>query len=131
MKKKHIKRLIFFIIPLLIMFFGYNYIYQDHRNIENEAPEFNLKSDILIDEFIKDSQTSEKKYLNKTIKISGKITEINNKTLIIDTNIFCQFKNQISTSIKINEPVSIKGRCIGFDDLLEEIKLDQCTLDRN
>jgi hypothetical protein len=24
--------------------------------------------------------------------------------------------------------VAIKGRCIGFDDLLEEIKLDQCSI---
>jgi hypothetical protein len=30
--------------------------------------------------------------------------------------------------LKVNDSVTVKGRCIGFDDLLEEIKLDQCTI---
>ncbi|MFT5891067.1 MAG: hypothetical protein ACI9Y7_001166, partial [Dokdonia sp.] len=32
------------------------------------------------------------------------------------------------TSDKINTAVQVKARCIGYDSLLEEVKLDQATL---
>lgn len=35
---------------------------------------------------------------------------------------------KIFSELKANNPISVKGRCIGYDDLLEEIKLDQCSI---
>ena len=31
----------------------------------------------------------------------------------------------------LNNDVTIKGRCIGYDDLLEELKMDQCIIIKN
>ncbi len=125
------KKLIVLLIIVIAGIAGYNYIYKDHRNIEKEKAAFTLKSTELSNEFLVSSSDSEKKYLNKTIEISGKVTEVDNNTLIIDNNIFCQFLNPISNSIKTNTVITIKGRFIGYDDLLEEIKLDQCSLSKN
>lgn len=107
---------------------GYNYIYKDHRDIETEKPSFVLTSDSLIDEFSKNTTDSEQKYLNKTIEVSGKVTEINVEHLVLNGSIFCQFQGPIPNSINNDQPIRIKGRCIGYDDLLEEIKLDQSTI---
>ena len=116
------------IIMLVAVVLAYNYIYPGHRNIKTEQAQFHLSSKKLIDEFISNANKAEKKFLNKTIEINGNITEINSNTLILDNSVFCQFTKSISPNTKVNTFITIKGRCIGFDDLIGEIKLDQCNL---
>ncbi|RIA08345.1 putative nucleic acid binding protein [Flavobacteriaceae bacterium MAR_2010_72] len=114
------------LIALLVLgIFAYNYIYQEHRNIQDETPEFVVTAVELSKEFSNDPKASERKYLNKTIVINGIITEQNENDLILNPNIFCQFEQKITTNDTV---VQIKGRVIGYDDLLEEIKLDQCNI---
>ncbi len=122
------KKLIFIGILLLLVFLGYSYLYQDHRDIQKEQAEFVLSSKKISQEFIKNSTTAEEKYLNKTIEISGLVTEIDKKTATIDETIFCLLKVESGNSIKLNESIKIKGRFIGYDDLLEQVKLDQCSV---
>jgi hypothetical protein len=35
---------------------------------------------------------------------------------------------QVSEQVMLNSQVKIKGRVTGYDDLLEELKLDQCLI---
>ncbi|WP_290699889.1 hypothetical protein [Lacinutrix sp.] len=126
MKKK--LQLIFVAI-IIASFFAYNYIYQDHRNISNESAVFTTDSKSLSDEFKNNIQDSETKYLNKTIVIKGEVSEINTTDLTLNDLIFCSFSQSMSTGLlQLNKQITIKGRCIGYDDLLEQVKLDQCTL---
>ena len=120
------KKIIFFILLLAVSISLYNYVYQDHRNIETESPEFKSTPEDIVNEFKLDALVSEKKYLNKTIELTGIVTEINNTDLTLNNTIFCQFtENQTVTQ---NSEVKVKGRCIGYDDLLEQLKLDQCSI---
>lgn len=122
------KKLIILIAFIIILVFTYNYIYQDHRDINSEQAEVSLTSTELYNEFIVDPSISEKKYLNKTIEVSGVISDKNIDNLTIDDNVFCQFSNNILYALENNSTIKIKGRFIGYDDLLEQIKLDQCTI---
>ncbi len=124
MKKKIIVLLVFIVAAIL----AYNYVFQSHRNIETEKAEFTVTSIEIINEFSIDPIKSEKKYLNKTIEITGKITEQSEKVVSLDNMVFCQFTNHINTVLKNNTQIKVKGRFIGFDDLVEEIKLDQCII---
>ena len=119
---------IILIIIFIILFLGYNFVYQDHRNIEKEVATFNISSTIISNEFAKHPTKSNLKYLNKTIEISGLISESNLKDLTLDDKVFCQFIDNIEKSFKLNTKLKIKGRCIGYDDLFEIVKLDQSTL---
>ncbi|NMH86656.1 OB-fold protein [Flavivirga algicola] len=118
------------IIVVLIVIIGYNYIYQDHRNIEKEKATFSLSADEISAEFSKDPDTAEKKYLNKTVEIYGTITELNPMDMTLNNNVYGAFNISLTatTSYHINSKIKIKGRCIGYDDLLEQVKLDQCTI---
>lgn len=116
------------VLLLLLGYLGYNYIYQDHRDIKNEKPEFTLSTQDIAKEFTNNSVTAEKKYLNKTIEVSGQVTEINTSDLTLDNVIFCSFSETINENISINSNLKIKGRLIGYDDLLEQIKIDQVTI---
>ena len=121
------KWLILFLI-LILAIFGYNYVYQDHRNIEKEAASFTTDSKSIQIEFSTKPVESEQKYLNKTIEVVGSVTELNKKSITLDETVFCQFESEIDNSIKKGSKLTIKGRVIGYDDLLEEIKLDQCIV---
>lgn len=123
MKKK---KWIILIFILIIVYLGYNYIYQDHRNISKETAAYKLTATELMNQFQENPTTSQEKYLNKTIEITGNITAKDANSITLNNTIFCSLSNP--TKIAIDATYTIKGRFIGFDDLLEEIKLDQCTI---
>lgn len=121
------KKILLFVFTLCLFFLGYNYLFPDHRTINQEEALFNVEASILFDEFIDNSKQAENKYLNQTITVSGVITSFNNENIMINNKIFCKFDN-IVNKININDSIVVKGRCIGYDELLEEIKLDQCSI---
>lgn len=122
------KWIIILVITVVVSIFGYNYIYQDHRDIESEQAEFTMSSSEINQLFSENSTSAEQKFLNKTIEVSGIITDINSNDITISDSVFCQFSNNLETSLDKNENIKIKGRVIGYDDLLEQVKLDQCTI---
>lgn len=122
------KWIIILVITVVVSIFGYNYIYQDHRDIESEQAEFTMTSSEINQLFSENSTSAEQKFLNKTIEVSGIITDINSNDITISDSVFCQFSNNLETSLDKNENIKIKGRVIGYDDLLEQVKLDQCTI---
>jgi hypothetical protein len=120
----------FFVIVLLIIgaLVVYNYIYKSHRNIETETTSFVSTASDLVDEFVSDIETSTEKYLDKVVEISGFVTKVDHAVLEIDNNVSCYFDKAITNTQLLNKKIIIKGRCIGFDELLDEIKMDQCTV---
>jgi len=119
------RKWILILVVVILGLIGYTYIYQDHRDIENEKAEFSLIASDWANEFVINPLASEKKYLNKTIEVQGTITELNAFDLTLDDNIFCQFTSKIKIESK---SIKIKGRFIGYDNLLEQVKLDQCSI---
>ena len=88
-----------------------------------------MASGDFIEQFNSNPTEAETKFLNKTIEISGVVSEVNGeRNIVLNNIIFCQFQEPFTNTISVNTSQIIKGRCIGYDDLLEEIKLDQCHL---
>lgn len=127
MKKKII---VFIFILLAIMLAVYLYTYKDHRDIASEQGSFSVAATTLFTEFKSNEQNASVKYLDKTIDVSGNISTIDSKSksIVINEKLFVLFTNQIPETIKINTPIKIKGRFIGYDELLEEMKMDQCVI---
>lgn len=124
MKKKILIVLLVLIVGAI---FGYNYMYQSHRDIATEKADFTLTTSQIMSEFETNQTTADSLYLDKTILIYGKVTEASEMELTIDGSIFCTLTSK-TTQIKVNDIIKVKGRCIGYDDLLEQIKLDQCSI---
>ena len=45
--------------------------------------------------------------------------------------LFMQYKNKQKEAIKEKKIITLKGRIVGYDDIMEEIKLDQCIVIKN
>jgi hypothetical protein len=115
----------------LISFITYNYVmHAGARNLENEKTNFTVSSASITTEFTTNIEAANKKYLEKAVAIEGKITSFTATEVILDENIICSFKNQ-NLSIKNGQILTIKGRIIGYDDLMGELKLDQCFIIKN
>jgi hypothetical protein len=119
------RKWVILLILIIIGVIAYNYIYHNHRDIESESAEFVLNANDLANEFVINPSAAEKKYLNRTIEVEGNITELNEYDLTLDDKIFCQFSSKIKVE---NNKIRVKGRFIGYDNLLEQIKLDQCGI---
>lgn len=120
------KKLIFgFIVILIIAFATYQYAYQSHRDIKSEEANFELTASDLIEAFSTDATAASAKYNNKTIAVSGSVTNADGSNITINNAIFAQFSDE---SIQAQGNITFKGRCIGYDELLEEIKFDQCSI---
>ena len=66
-------------------------------------------------------------WYNKIIQITGTITAIHEEGILLNQEIYCQFDDKLISAAE-NEVITLKGRVIGFDELLEEIKLNQCII---
>ena len=99
-------------------------MYKDHRDIRTEVSEIEIAAPYLLERFKKDDA---KDLLNRTITVTGSITQVESAVITIDSNVHCSFGSEVKGFEK-GETIVIKGRCIGYDDLFEIVKLDQCTI---
>ena len=114
------------VVTGLTFFTGYNYVMNGGaRNLSTEETAYTVSSKSITKEFATNIEVSNKKYLEKAIAIKGTITQINGSQVIIDDSIICNLKD-FDPSILKNQVVTLKGRVVGYDDLMGELKLDQC-----
>lgn len=128
-KEIYMRKVILLLVGVIVLgaIGGYFYLYKDHRNIEKEEVSARINSKELLSEFSNSQDSANLKYLNQVIEIQGKVTEVSDSTLVLDSLVFCSFDKKIDLGIKGNN-IRVKGRCLGFDELFGEVKFDQCNV---
>lgn len=107
---------------------GYLYVMNGGaRDLSTEETTFSVKATDISTEFVSNLEVSNKKYLEKPIEISGKVTEINDSIVTLDKTVLCHLA-ELNSELKINSQATIKGRVVGYDDLLGELNLDKCLI---
>ena len=125
MKKvfKNISISIFVIVVVVLV--GYQFVLKSgSRDLQSETTFSALSSKEIIAQFATNADTASKKYTEKAVEITGTVTDVSKNQIIVDSSVVCECL-QIST-VKIGETIIIKGRFVGYDDLMNELKLDQC-----
>lgn len=114
---------------MITVFFGARYYAYNagKRDLQSEQAAFTINTKDIVAEFVANEKAANKKYLEKPVAISGTITSKNNTEVIIDEIGVCNFKTADS-SLKVGQTVTIKGRVVGYDDLLGGLNLDQCSI---
>ncbi|TNJ43469.1 hypothetical protein KFZ70_16860 [Tamlana fucoidanivorans] len=120
------------ILLVLILGLGlssYFYLFKGHRDIASEKAEVTMTA-IQLQELYKKTPNNvfENTYLNKTIEVTGRVSSFEPKQITLNRVIFCQLSDSLDAHINIGSNINIKGRLIGYDELLEEVKLDQCYI---
>jgi hypothetical protein len=128
---KKVKIIGILLVAVLLIGISINYVFHGGaRDLATEEAEFTVSSKEITGEFATDVAKATLKYSDKAIAVSGKVTEVSDSIVTIDNTIICNFKTP-ETSIKNEQSISVKGRLVGFDDLMGELKLDQCSINKN
>jgi hypothetical protein len=118
-------------VILVVGFFAARYYayYGGKRDVQSEKAAFVLKTKDIVTEFTSNETAANVKYLEKPVAITGVVTSVNEKEVILDEIGVCNFLNQ-DASIKVGQTITVKGRVIGYDDILGGINLDQCSINK-
>ncbi len=122
------KSKIFIEVVLLIAVIGfivYQYSMQPPTQIEDKKVDYTGTSQELLSKI----QENAAEWQDKVVVISGKISSLDEKGFILSSSIYCQLKeSSVVANLTSETEITLKGRVIGYDDLLEELKLDQCII---
>lgn len=129
MKKKVI---LIFLVLILVIIGAYQYLYKAHRDITTEKGSYTITVTEIFSEFQTNENSANAKYLDKTIEVTGDLSNIDvaTKSIVINDKLFATFKDGIPKSLKPNSKIKLKGRFLGYDALVEELKMDQCVLEK-
>ena len=128
---------IFILLAAIVMVAGYLIYNKPHRNILDEEAKFSLSLVEMNEEFLVDEDAAYKKYFNQVVEISGTAVSINEKAnerydVVLKSREIIANGELISPDVQpaklIEQEVLLKGLFIGYDNLLEEIKLSECSI---
>ena len=109
----------------------YFYVYQSHRDIDAEKVAFETSVSELSQRFINNPDSSTVTYADQTISIYGNVTALDLKqnTITLNNKLIATTSKDEMNSAKMGELVKLKGRFIGYDELFNELRMDQCTIE--
>ncbi len=129
MKKKiYVIASVLLMMLMVISFILYKTFYSAHRDISSEKAQLSIMASELQLNYAKDDVQSNKKYTDKVIEISGEITAIEESTIVLDNMVQVDFIDERKSEFILDELITVKGRCVGYDDLLEVVKIDQALI---
>jgi hypothetical protein len=125
-KKSKIAFGVLFIIVIAV-FSVYKYSTKPPAEIEERSVDFTGT----YKELFREIEINAALWQDKIVLISGEISSLDDKGFVLSKNIYCILKEvSILKKITSKQNIIIKGRIIGYDDLLEELKLDQCIIQK-
>jgi DNA/RNA endonuclease YhcR with UshA esterase domain len=122
------------IIVAAVGWYMYN---KPHEGVAGVPADVQLTAHDLYDDFQKDENLANKKYLNKVVEVTGKVSDVQNVNgsyiiLLSSTSdmggVSCQLMKDESNkakSVKKTDSLTIKGKCSGY---LMDVNLVDCVL---
>lgn len=108
-------------------YFGYRYMYKPHTAITDMEVAFEGNAMDFLEKIKEDPESWMKG--EKVIKLTGVITAKDEKGISLNESIYFQLAEDTSTAELVeNQKIKIMGRIIGYDDLMEELKLDKAII---
>jgi len=113
------------VILLIIGYLAMNYTYKPHKTLEEREVKFNGE----VKDFSQKVSVNVDQWQDMAVVLVGTVTAMDENGFVLEEKVFCQFKEKTEIEkIKKGQTLKIKARMIGYDDLLEEIKLDQTII---
>lgn len=131
------RRTILSVLLVLLLaggFIGYQMYNKPHRNLAGATADFSLPATELFSDYEADEMGADAKYLDKVIRVSGTIMEVNTDeagqiSLTLDAGgllggVICQLDPAIKSSFSAGQEISLNGLCTG---MLMDVILVRCS----
>ena len=110
------------LVLVVVAVLGYNYLYQDHRDIQQETAVFKGTASEL-----KTLLTgSEDTLSNTTVELRGYVTALELDGLVLSNSVYCKLDS--IPEVSLQENLIIKGRVLGYDSLFELVSMYHCKI---
>ena len=108
----------------------YLYTYKTHRDISSETADYVVSITELEKEFLSDGNQAQTKYQDKTIQLTASVTAVDSESMgiVLDYKVFAIFNDSVPKNISSGKIIKIKGRFLGYDELLGVFKIDQSSV---
>ena len=126
MKSRKILLLAMGLALMILMVIVYQTMFPEPRNISELPADFNLSAEKLALEMADSDKAVQ--YGDKVIHTYGKISAIEGNVITLGGSIVVHLLDPLGKVFQKGDSIAIKGRCIGYDDLLGEVKLDQASI---
>ncbi|OEK04510.1 OB-fold protein [Roseivirga misakiensis] len=126
MKKKSIL-IIVGIVGLVAAYFVWNNFLRTAPSMKRLTADVAVTAERLYNDFDADEQTSNNKYLNKIVEVTGEVSEVETSegslpVISLKTSGFgvikCTMESQLGeeelAQIRVNETITLRAECIGF-----------------
>ncbi|MEP3209250.1 MAG: hypothetical protein ABJN95_08675 [Maribacter sp.] len=130
MKKKKMKYILMGLVAFTLASVGlvYNMVFNaQHRQIATEATAFTIPAEDLQFHFANDETKATNQFIDKVVETHGAVTEIAENYIILENRVQVDFLNGVEEDTNKGDILNVKGRCVGFDELLLLVKIDQAT----
>jgi hypothetical protein len=116
------------LLVIIVIFGGYYYMTRFYgvKNYNSSKADFTLTNNSIKNEFAANETAATAKYVNKAVLVTGSVTE-NTGACINFAGVSCKMSTP-DNAVKVGNQVKIQGRLVGYDSLVEEVQLDQCSV---
>lgn len=120
--------LIIAVILIGLGFIIYKNATKPPKLISDEAISLEVDATQFYKDFLENPTDYNEKFINKAIRITGKVTSFQDSIIVLNNKIVCMI-NKIPSDLEEEKFIKIKGRYIGYDDLFDNLKLNECILE--
>ena len=113
------------VIPIIALFAFLYYTKSLETNYSSEKPVLITDASSLFWRF---QMNEAEDLINRVVQIKGEVTGYDSTLLILNNSLICSPENNKKIDVDIGEEIVVKGRCLSFDDLLLELRLDHVIL---
>lgn len=101
-----------------------------HKDPTKETAAFTISTDALAAEFAANKDAANAKYMDKTVLLNGKISDIQLPIITLGS-VACTLDSAEATkaaTLKVGDDVKIQGQFVGYNELLEALDFSKCGI---
>lgn len=103
------------------------YIDRAPRTTHEQDTQYKLQSIMLKELLEEEGEAGLDSLINTIVELEGVCTSKTDSTLILEDWIFIQTTEKLE-QVALDQKVRVKGKCVGYDDLLQELKITQAYI---
>lgn len=127
-----VTRLKIIAIILVLQISGFYLIYKNAVQppvpIEDVKSDYNHSVKQFYLEFVESNVAFDRKYLNKVIRLTGNVTVVQDSVIVLNNKIVCIANEKFNNTIK-DKTIKVKGKYVGYDELFDNLKMDECVIE--
>ena len=118
-QKKVGKRLV--ILVILMGAYGF-FLHQKEEAKYTDKPLFTLSSKDLLWRF----EIGEgDRIIGEIVSVSGMVTDLSDTSISLNNSVICWIeKKSLNKTLNKNDKISLRGRCLGYDEVQKKVQLD-------